>query len=203
MYKPSHFSMDELADQHALIEANHFGVLVAQGDDGLLATHVPLMLRRDEGRLGTLYTHIARVNAQAGLEGREMLAIFSGPHAYVSPSWFLEREINVPTWNYTAVHCRGVMEACPGPAIALLQSMVVAHERGRVGGWSMDELDVRARESLAAGVFALRMEIRHIEGIQKLSQNKPRLERARVIAGLKADGAHGVASLMQGNLDRI
>ena len=136
MYKPSHFAMDELAEQHALIEANHFGVLVAQGDDGLLATHVPLMLKRDEGRLGTLYTHIARVNAQVWLEGREMLAIFSGPHAYVSPSWFLERGINVPTWNYTAVHCRGVMEACPGPAIELLQSMVVAHERGRVGGWA-------------------------------------------------------------------
>lgn len=203
MYKPSHFAMDELADQHALIEANHFGVLVAQGDDGLLATHVPMMLKRDEGRLGTLYTHIARVNAQARLEGREMMAIFTGPHAYVSPSWFLERAINVPTWNYTAVHCRGVMEACPGPAAELLGSMAEAHERGRTGGWGMDELDPRARESLAAGVFALRMEIRHIEGICKLSQNKPRLERERVIAGLKADGAHGVASLMQGNLDRI
>ena len=75
MYTPPHFAMDRLADQHALIEGNDFAVLVATGPDGMVATHVPMMLRRDEGPLGTLYAHLARPNPQARLAGQEMLAV--------------------------------------------------------------------------------------------------------------------------------
>lgn len=203
MYTPSHFAMNDLADQHALIEEHDFAVLVAQGADGLLATHVPMLLKRSEGPMGTLYTHLARVNPQAGLIGSEMLAVFSGPHAYVSPSWYLERTINVPTWNYMAVHCRGIAEAYEGPAVELLATMSDHYEKGRSQGWQIGELDGRARDSLARGVVALRLQITHIDGKAKLSQNKPAPERERVISGLKADGAHGMAALVQSTITRV
>lgn len=203
MYTPQHFAMDRLADQHALIEANDFAVVVVAGTDGLMATHVPMLLKRNEGALGTLYTHFARPNPQAKLVGQEMLAIFSGPHAYVSPSWYLEREINVPTWNYSAVHCCGVAEAYQGEALTLLREMADAHEAGRINGWSIDELHSTARESLPKGVVALRIEITRIEGKAKHSQNKPRLERERVIKGLKDAGEARLAAIMQKELDRV
>ena len=203
MYTPPHFAMDDLADQHALIEANDFAVLVATGSDGLVATHVPMMLRRDEGPLGTLYAHLARPNPQARLAGQEMLAVFSGPHGYVSPSWYLERAINVPTWNYAAVHCYGVVEVHPGEAIELLAAMTDAYEGQRPNGWSVGELDARVRESLPKGVVALRMQITRIEGKAKLSQNKPRLERERVISELKAAGETRLAAVMQTELDKV
>lgn len=203
MYTPEHFSMKNLADQHALIEANDFAVLAVASADGLVATHVPMMLRRDEGPFGTLYAHLAKANPHGALVGREMLAIFSGPHAYVSPSWYLEREINVPTWNYSAVHCYGVAELYRGEALALLREMTVAYEAGRTNGWSVDELHTTARENLPKGVIALRMEITRIEGKAKHSQNKPRLERERVIDGLKDAGDARLAATMEKELDRF
>jgi transcriptional regulator len=195
--------MDRLSDQHALIEANDFAVLVASGADGLVATHVPMLLKRDEGKLGTLYAHFAKANPHSELLGREMLAIFSGPHAYVSPSWYLEREINVPTWNYSAVHCYGVVEPYQGQAITLLSEMAQVYEAGRVNGWSTDELHSTARDNMPKGVTALRMEITRIEGKAKHSQNKPRLERERVIKGLKDAGEVRLAAIMEQELDRF
>lgn len=203
MYTPAHFAMDALADQHKLIEANDFAVLVALGDAGLVVTHVPMMLRRHEGKFGTLYAHLARANPHAALMGREMLAIFSGPHAYVSPSWYLERELNVPTWNYSAVHCHGVAVPHDGDTLSLLREMTSMYEAERSNGWSVDELRASVRESLPKGVVAFRMEITRIEGKAKHSQNKPRVELERVISGLKGAGELKLAAIMQDELNQV
>lgn len=202
MYTPKHFAMDGLSDQHALIEANDFGVLVSTGADGLFATHIPFMLKRDEGSVGTLYAHMARANPHTKLIGSEALAIFSGPHAYVSPGWYSERAINVPTWNYSAVHCYGVPQALGGDPLDHLKIMAARYEGQRTRGWSVDELEAEIRESLPRGIISFRMEITRIEGKAKLSQNKPRDERVRVIEGLKADGAHALAHRMVQELEK-
>ena len=203
MYTPKHFAMDAASEQHALIEANDFATLIAQGDAGLMVTHVPMLLKREEGRFGTLYFHLAKANPHGQLLGREMLAIFLGPHAYVSPSWYLEREINVPTWNYSAVHCSGIAEVHEGSTLSLLSEMTTLYEAGRMNGWSVDELHTTARESLPQGVTAIRLEIARIEGKAKHSQNKPRLERERVIKGLKDAGNARLAAIMEQELDRV
>jgi transcriptional regulator len=203
MYIPEHFAMDELADQHALIEACDFGVVVSSGPDGLFATHIPLMLKRDEGRLGTLYGHFARPNPHVGLLGTEALVVFSGPHAYVSPTWYSDRTTNVPTWNYAAVHCHGVMQIADGEPIEHLRQMAERYEGARANGWSVDELKAQMRESLPRGVVTFRMEIARIEGKAKLSQNKPRGERERVIAGLKDAGETELVALMQKDLEKV
>ena len=107
MYIPAAFAETDLTRLHDFIEQNSFGLLVSQVDGLPFASHLPFLLERTAGPHGTLVGHMARANPQwreAG--GQTALAIFSGPHAYISPTWY-EAEQVVPTWNYTAVHAYG------------------------------------------------------------------------------------------------
>jgi transcriptional regulator len=201
MYVPKHFAVDDLGAQHDLIEACDFGVVVSSGPDGLFATHVPLLLKRDEGRFGTLYGHVARANPHVKLFGSEALAVFSGPHAYVSPTWYSDRTANVPTWNYVAVHCAGTPVVYEGDVREHLSEMVGRYEG--TDGWSFGELAPEVQETMPRGIVGFRMEITRIEGKAKLSQNKPRAERERVIEGLKAAGETRLVTLMAQELDKV
>ena len=203
MYIPKHFAVDDLSAQHDLIEACDFGVVVSHGADGLFATHIPLMLKRGEGWLGTLYGHVARGNPHVGLFGSEALVVFSGPHAYVSPTWYSDRTTNVPTWNYVAVHCTGTPVAIDGDQLAHLSAMAEKYEASRANGWSTRELKPEIANTMPRGVVTFRMEIAKIEGKAKLSQNKPREERARVIEGLKAAGEAELAALMLREMGKV
>jgi transcriptional regulator len=193
--------MDSLADQHALIDACDFGVLVGNGPDGFFATHIPMMLKRDEGKFGALYGHVAGGNPHVALFGQPALTVFSGPHGYVSPTWYSDRSANVPTWNYAAVHCYGVPVAFDGDQLTHLSEMAARYEGP--SGWSTRELKPEIAEAMPKGVVAFRMEIARIEGKAKLSQNKPAAERARVIEGLRARGEDKLARLMQRELDKV
>lgn len=201
MYVPDHFAMNNLSAQHDLIDACDFGIVVSQRTDGAFATHIPMMLKRDEGKFGTLYGHLARANPHVQLLGGQALVIFSGPHAYISPTWYSDRTTNVPTWNYAAVHCTGSPQALEGRQLEHLGEMVERYEGARTNGWSIDELKAQMRESLPRGIISFRMPIERIEGKAKLSQNKPRTERARVIDGLKAEGETKLVQLMERALD--
>src|SRR5688572_13248426 len=110
MYVPSHFNVTDLATLHDAIERYSFATLVSQSSGKLEASHLQLLLDRDAGLQGTLVGHMARANLQWQLAaGQEVLAIFSGPHAYISPQWY-SAEAVVPTWNYVAVHAYGRLE---------------------------------------------------------------------------------------------
>jgi transcriptional regulator len=146
---------------------------------------------------------MARANPHVNLFGSEALVVFSGPHAYVSPTWYSDRTTNVPTWNYVAVHCYGTPVAVDADQLAHLSAMAEKYEASRANGWSVQELKPQLRESLPRGVVTFRMEIAKIDGKAKLSQNKPREERVRVIEGLKAAGEAKVAALMARELDRV
>jgi transcriptional regulator len=198
MYTPKHFALDDLGAQHAMIESCDFGVVVSSGSDGLVATHIPLLLERGEGALGTLYGHIAKANPQGRLfGGGEVLAIFNGPHGYVSPSWYSERAMNVPTWNYVAVHAYGEPEILPADGAAdVLDRITRKYEVRRADGWSMSELKDNLRVMLPQQIVAFRLPIGRIEGKAKLSQNKPKAERARLIERLRAEGETSLARRM-------
>jgi transcriptional regulator len=204
MYAPKHFAMDDLKAQHAVIAACDFGIVVSTGADRLVATHIPMMLEPAEGKFGTLYGHMARANPHGTLlADGEVLVIFNGPHGYVSPTWYSDRTMNVPTWNYVAVHAYGTPEALPaGDSAGHLGRLVAKYEGARANGWSMSELKDDLREMLPQQVIPFRIEISRIEGKAKLSQNKPRAERERVIEGLKAAGEAKLVAAMQKELEK-
>lgn len=107
MYIPAAFAEANLTTLHDFIERHSFGQLVSQVEGLPFASHLPFLLDRASGPHGALVGHMARANPQwREANGQTALAIFSGPHAYVSPTWY-EAEQVVPTWNYTAVHAYG------------------------------------------------------------------------------------------------
>ena len=194
MYTPEAFAVDDLPTLHAAIEANSFAVLVSH-QDGFTASHLPLLLERDSGQFGTLVGHMARANPQwQSAGGTSVLVIFSGPHAYVSPSWY-EAENVVPTWNYVAVHAYGTLELIEDRASLrdVIGRTVEFYERRMPRPWQFNPQSA-FNERLLDAVVGFRIEIRRLEGKRKLSQNHSRERRERVVRALEMqDDANSLA----------
>jgi len=204
MYVPQHFDASERTWCHARIEAEPFGMLVGVDDAGApFATHLPFLLDGDRGPLGTLLGHVARANPHWRLfaPGRPALAVFTGPHAYVSPALYAVHP-SVPTWNYVAVHAYGVPAVIEEPArlTALLRRLVATHEDGRPDPWRLESLPADYLAGMLRGIVAFEIPITRLEGKAKLSQNRPAGDRVRVRAALGASDdplARAVAHLME------
>lgn len=194
MHTPSLFREADPARLHDLIESYCFGTLVAQSPGGgLEISHIPFLLDRNAGAFGRLRCHVARTNPlwRAVLDGGPVVAIFSGPSAYVSARWYERPEEHVPTWNYAVVHVHGRVE---GPATEdelrqQLEDMAAMQERGAAQPWSLAELPGDLVEDLMGGIVGLSIRIEHIEGNFKLSQNRTPADRRRVMEALAARGA--------------
>ena len=199
MYVPKHFSVEGREALNTLIRANPFGLLVGELEGSPFATHLPFLLDGDR-----LLSHFARGNPHwKPIDGQtEMLAVFSGPHAYVSPRWYESKQA-VPTWNYAAVHVYGapcVIEDA-GEVRGLLERLVREYEGD---AWSLDGQDADFTDRMSRGIVAFEMPIERIEGKFKLSQNRSVEDRHRVIAALEApgDGENAdLARLMRAALD--
>jgi transcriptional regulator len=200
MYVPTAFRVDDPRRLHDFIEAHSFGLLVSTLDGVPFATHLPFLLERDAGPHGTLVGHMARANPQwRQLAGQEVLAVFSGPHTYVSPSWY-EAEDVVPTWNYVAVHAYGTARLIDDPAgiTQVVADLVTVHEGTRPQPWLLDA-DSAFVQGRALAVVAFRLEITRLEGKWKLNQNHPQERRdrvARVLAQSADPDARAIARLM-------
>lgn len=197
MYNPKQFQMSELAPMHALIRQHNFGILVTQHDGAPFATHLPFMLDAERGPYGTLLAHVARPNPQWHdlAEGQEALAIFQGPHAYISPSWYTVAP-SVPTWNYAIVHAYGRPRIVSDPTElhTMLARLVDMHEAGFVEPWRMD-LPADYMERMMRGVVGFELEITRLEGKEKLSQNRSAEDRAGVVAALRPSADPLVAAV--------
>jgi transcriptional regulator len=155
------------------------------------------LLDTERGPNGTLIAHLARANphwrsfhdpsSSASVSGPPALAIFAGPHAYISPGWY-ETELSVPTWNYTAVHAYGVPSIVHDPSRVreILDTLVQANEQRPPIGWSTDRLPTEFVSKLAHGIVAFEMPITSLEGKWKLSQNRPPVDVSRATAGLRS-----------------
>lgn len=193
MHTPSLFREADQARLHEFIEAHCFGALVAQSPGGALEiSHVPFQLDRGVGAFGQLRCHVARANPiwRAALDGGAVVAIFSGPSAYVSASWYERPDEQVPTWNYAVVHVHGRAEG-PMPADelqTLLEDMAEVHERGQARPWRLDALPPDLAGDLMEGIVGLTIRIDHLEGNFKLSQNRSPTDRRRVMEALEARG---------------
>lgn len=199
MYVPKHFSVEDRAALNALIRANPFGLLVGELEGSPFATHLPFLLDGDR-----LLSHFARGNPHwKSIDGQtEMLAVFSGPHAYVSPRWYESKQA-VPTWNYAAVHVYGAPRVIEdaGEVRALLDRLVTEYEGD---AWSLDGRDADFTDRMSRGIVAFEIPVERIEGKFKLSQNRTVEDRHRVIAAFEApgDGENAdLARLMRAVLD--
>jgi transcriptional regulator len=192
MYTPPAFREDDPASLHATIRAARLATLITATTEGLLATPLPLFLDEHEGEHGVLYGHLARANPQWRTPPiGDALAIFAGPDAYVTPSWYAtKRETGkvVPTWNYVAVHAHGPAEFFDDAdrLLDVVTRLTVLHEGERALPWAVDDAP---REFVAAqlrGIVGLRLPILRLAGKRKMSQNRTEADRAGVAAGLAA-----------------
>jgi transcriptional regulator len=190
MYIPPAFSVSDVAQLHAAIERYSFALVLSREESGLVASHLPLLLDRHAGPSGTLWGHFARANSQRReADGQEVLVIFSGPHAYISPQWYQAERV-VPTWNYVAVHAYGRLELVEdsSQALELLQRMVRHYESALPEPWRLADQPADFIERLAQQIVAFQIPIERLEGKWKLNQNHPQERRAKVVAALEAHG---------------
>jgi transcriptional regulator len=184
----------------AMIEENPFGVLVTHGAGGMAASHVPFLVERTGDSL-VLSAHLGAPNSQcADLDGGGALAIFSGPHAYISPGWYRTQPA-VPTWDYVAVHVHGTLQAVTdmGEIRAMLRALAV-HDPER---FDLDALPEKFRAAMIAGIRAFRLPAQRIEAQWKMSQNRSPADRQGVAAALRRQGNDAVAALIEATLPAV
>jgi transcriptional regulator len=200
MYVPPHFAVSDQSKLHDFIERYSFGLLVSEVGGVPFASHLPFLLARTAGPHGTLLGHVARANPHwRELAGQMILAVFSGPHAYVSPTWY-EAENVVPTWNYVAVHAYGraaVIEDRDALLDIVLRSVAI-YEAALPRPWTLDAASAYTGRQIGA-IVGFRIEIERLEGKWKLNQNHPverRKKVADVLSGQSGGDARAVAEMM-------
>ena len=189
MHIPPAFQEAALPTLHEHIERHSFGLLVSQHDGSPVATHLPPLLDRSSGNSGALVGRVARAHPQGeDCLGQRVLAVFSGPHAYVSPSWSEAGHV-VPTWTSVAVHPYGrvrLVEDEPG-RLDIVRRSVGVSERPTPRPWSPGEADTFV-DRLWTQIVGVRIEIERIEGTWKLGQNHPVERREKVVRALAERG---------------
>lgn len=200
------FRQTPAADSLAFARARGFGLLMLNGAAGPLVAHVPFLLDAD-GSAAEL--HLSRGNpiCRAVLSGPAVIAV-SGPDAYISPDWYGPHDQvpdQVPTWNYVAVHLRGVLEPLPPEALRPHVDALSAEHEGRIAGkrpWTSAKMTEGAIERLMRMILPFRFRVEAVEGTWKLNQNKEAAMREGVVRALEAGngGARGIAALMREGL---
>ena len=204
MYVPTHFSQTDHETLFSAIERYSFGLLVSQLQGLPFATHLPLLLDRNQGSHSKLIGHVARANPQwEELAGQTVLSVYSGPHAYISPAWY-ETENMVPTWNYVAVHVYGRASIVDNrdELRDIVERSVIVYESNRPQPWKLEATPTYLNRMLDQ-IVGFRIEIDRIEGKWKLNQNHPVERRQKVVNALQAAGDEnsvGIAELMNETL---
>jgi transcriptional regulator len=190
VYIPTSFRIHDRDTLHAFVRQYSFATLVTAGDEPF-ATHLPLLLDPDRGAHGTLVGHFARANPHWQMDHCRYgnLAIFHGPHAYISPSWYRSGAPAVPTWNYAAVHASGKLSLVEDPAEVadVLERMTRVYESKQARPW-VNPLPPETNEKLIGAIVAFEMPIERLEGKFKLGQNRKPEDQIGAIEGLEAAG---------------
>lgn len=207
MYTPESFKTDNLPQLHALMRRYPFALLLTEHRGEITASHLPFMVTPDGGPQGTLLAHMARANPHWQLfDGqRQALVIFTGPHAYISPSWY-QNPVTVPTWNYAVVHAHGrpVIVKDKTRVRRMLERLVNEHEAYVDPPWSTAQAGEYVHQQLDY-IVAFELEITRLEGKFKLNQNRSRTDQEGVVRAL-ADSddplKREVAELMRKQLEK-
>lgn len=207
MYLPSQFEETRTEALHGLIRTHPFGLLVTHGDSGLTANPLPWLLDAAPAPHGTLRGHVARANpVWRAAATSEVLVVFQGPQAYVSPGWYPSKAEHgkvVPTWNYAIVQARGRLRAIEDAAWlhALVSRLTDAHEATMPRPWAVGDAPREFVEKTLGAIVGLELEITALTGKWKVSQNRPAADRDGVARGLEArddPAARAMAALVRG-----
>jgi transcriptional regulator len=209
MYSPAAFTELRVETMQALMRQHALATLVAMTQDGLVANHIPLLVREDSTPFGTLQGHIARANPlwrtlQAAVEG---IAIFQGADAYITPQWYATKQETgkvVPTWNYAVVHAHGTLRIIDDAAWVRrqIEELTAVHEAANAVPWQLTDAPAGFIDTLLPAVVGIEITITRLEGKWKASQNQPERNRAGVAAGLSARQCPhdaGMAALVAGS----
>ncbi len=190
VYIPEHFAARERATIARLLHDFPFATLVTPGATEPYVTHLPLLHFADCEPHGTLVGHFARANPHTqNVSSGESMAIFHGPHAYVTPSWYADPAGAVPTWNYAVAHLYGAIELARDPAEtrAVLDLMIQRFESGRAKPWQLG-LDPGRLHAMVGAIVGFRIRVKRIDAKLKLSQNRSPADRRQVAEGLESEG---------------
>ena len=190
MYLPKHFEQTERAALSGLMRARPLATLVTLSPRGIEANHVPLLLDERAGPLGTLRGHVARANPLWRRAGADVLAVFRGPDAYVSPGWYPSKREHgkvVPTWNYTMVQARGVLRAVDdAPWLrALVGHLTNTHESAQRAPWSVADAPDDYVQQMLRAIVGIEIPIDTLAGKWKVSQNRSAADREGTAQGLE------------------
>jgi transcriptional regulator len=198
MYLPEHFTRTDVATLHRLIRDYPLATLVTLGDGELIVNHVPLLIDAGAGPYGMLRGHVARANPvwRHFSAAVPTTAVFRGPDAYVSPSWYPSKAAHgkvVPTWNYAVVHAHGMPRVIEDRdwLRALVEELTTAHEAAIGSGWKFSDAPADFAQQMLGAIVGIEIPITTLTGKWKVSQNRTAADRAAVAAALGARGASG------------
>ena len=202
IYTPQTFAAHDGAAIARLVLDHPFATLITPGNPEPFISHLPLELASDRGPRGTLLGHMARANPHWRHFGNgASVAVFHGPHAYVTPSWYVDPATAVPTWNYAVAHVHGAATPMTDETEtrALLDRLIRRYEASRAQPWQL-QLDGRPLEALLGAIVGFRLHIERVDTKLKFSQNRSVEDRDRVIAALRGEGypeATAIAAWME------
>lgn len=189
MYIPRHFNENDTEKLAALIDQHAFGVLVTVSEGRPFASHIPFLYDREAN---ALLGHVARANPQWRhfSNGADVMVLFQGPHAYVSPSWYLAP--GVPTWNYAVAHVYGSAQAVDDPSRIkrIVEQLTEKYERNNRPPWTP-----AYDERLLQAIVGIEIRIKEVQGKFKLGQNRSAADREAVASKLEATGSASDAAL--------
>lgn len=201
MYIPKHFREENPQAIRDFIHSNGFGILVSQLDGKFCATHIPLLLEKNNQGVEVLMGHVSKANPQwQGIyNNEEVLVIFLGQHTYISSSWYGHE--NVPTWNYQAVHVYGNLKIIEGEAVVQhLDHLINKYENGNEKPVHMQEMSEALLTKEMRGIVVFEIRITDMQAAFKLSQNRNGEDYQSIIRNLEArndTASHAVAKLMK------
>ena len=202
MYLPSQFAETRAEILHALMARHPLATLITAGSEGLLADHLPMMFSSQAAGPGLLTGHVARANPvwRDHRSDQEVLAIFQGPEAYITPSYYPEKAASgkvVPTWDYAVVHARGTLRFIHDRdwLHGLVTRLTQAHEAPRAIPWQVGDAPPDYIDKMLTAIVGFELSIRSLTGKWKISQNRAVADQRGVIDGLRMDGTPGGSAI--------
>ena len=204
MYLPRHFEENRIEVLHELMRTHPFGLLITQGEAGIEANALPFLVDPARGSQGTLLAHVARANPvwQELSEGAEVLVVFQGPQAYISPNWYASKAETgkaVPTWNYVMVQARGRVRVLQDREALrrIVTRLTERHEADQPAPWGVSDAPAEFIDTMLGAIVGLEIALTSVVGKWKLSQNRPAADRESLVSGLQRSGEPAQAEMAQ------